>query len=106
MIKSAIIEVLKDAPEVWTAAELQAVQDATGQQVTREDLRNAHQIDESPTIQHARQAITESIAKARAAEFPERLRILADEIIPAAEFEAAQITRITTKGAKNNGKKK
>lgn len=92
--KSAIIDALRDAPETWTAADLARIETITGEHVTRQDLRTAAAAENSPTIKHARAAIAEAQAAARAADFAERLRLLSVEILPALDFINAQRARI------------
>lgn len=105
MRKKAIIKTLYDAPDVWNASDFERLKSATGADISRDDLKEAREIENSATIQHARRAIDESIERARGADFDTRLKILVNEILPAVEFEQQQEERIRNHNRKHNGAK-
>ena len=86
MKRKAIIKALKDAPQVWNAEDFDALETATGERITRAELQTARALDASPLLKHLSDSIAENIERTRGADFPERLRILEAEILPAIDY--------------------
>ena len=91
--KQIIIDCFHDAPETWTAPELQTLSDIAGENITRAELRTARRVAESITARHICAAIAETREKIRAACFSERVTLLTRELLPALEFLEQQNTR-------------
>jgi hypothetical protein len=91
--KELLITLFGAAPDVWTADQLQELENITGETITHAELCAAHMIEKSPNARHIAAAISENMEKLHGADFATRCDVLRRELLPALEFQEAQRAR-------------
>lgn len=84
--REIILTVFGDAPHVWTAEQLQQLESATGEHVTRAELCAAYTFNASPIYGGTARGVAEILDTLHGLEFSERLQLLTRDVFPAVEF--------------------
>ena len=83
--RQIIIDLFSISPETWTQKQLETLKQKTGENISREALRRAYNVNKSVLYKHISEAITEAITEANKADFDGRLYLLLSDILPALE---------------------